>query len=122
MKKKTHDVTYDLPNVICQVDAKFNSRPHALAGVPPSLNVCILPLLSPSLCLHGEKQRGRKTQWEGCFLHALLPRAEHHVPFVPSGAQGGFVVSFSLRQGVWSGLPKRGESISPFRARGGVFS
>lgn len=118
-KKTHHDLTYDLPNVVCQADTKFNSRLHAVAGVPPSLNVFILRLPSPSLRLHGENSVGGKHGGEGCFLHALLPGAEHHVTFVPSGAQGGLAVSFSLGQG---DSPKGGESISPFRARGSVFS
>lgn len=65
---------------------------------------------------------GGKHVGEGCFLHALLPRAEHCVTFVPSGAQGGLAVSFSLGQEVLSDPPKGGESISPFHARGSVFS
>lgn len=58
-------------------------------------------------------------------LQALLPRAEHLVTFVPSGAQGGPEVSFFLGREVFfflSDSQKGSEASHPFGARESVFS
>ena len=48
VSEKSHSLTYDLVNVICQADTNCSSTSHALAGAPPSLNSHILCLVPPS--------------------------------------------------------------------------
>lgn len=76
-----------------------------LGSHPASTYASFIYYLRPSISME-RNSVGGKHVGEGCFLHALLPRAEHCVTFVPSGAQGGLAVIFSLSQEVLSDPPK----------------
>lgn len=68
--KKSHKLTYDLPDVICQADTKFNSRSHALAGDPPSSNLCIHSPFNISVAME-RNSVGGKHGGEG-FVSCML--------------------------------------------------
>lgn len=54
------------------------------------------PLFIISVSMERNNVGGKQAGGEVCFFHALQPRAERLVTLVPSGAQEGLAVRFSL--------------------------